>query len=320
MLAKTIIASLFCMLLTCGSALDGFDVKFNKFSNYYFLDQHIDWGNLYLEGVDIDFKAAELAQQKLKGGRFDETIHSVVPNDFFVTDREWKQAKDYIAYVIGPIPNLNKKESARWENSSKNVDQLLQDAEQVSPIFKRDFQQIAYRIQAVANFGPNDQFIVKSKKSLTEKVDRDASLFKMSKEEAVIKIGDAIRGTIIVDHLQKIPTVISAIMQYADNKGAKVAFKNLWIEDRESGYVGIHAKILYPLPHAKNGTEDRYILAEMQIHLANMVDGTEASAKERAHFIYEQVRDEDLNPEELAAASKLFFLTAMEEVLAKLEK
>ena len=57
----------------------------------------------------------------------------------------------------------------------------------------------------------------------------------------------------------------------------------------------------------------------MQIHLDSIVDGTALSAKERAHLIYENVRTEESSPAELSAASKLLFLTAMQETLQKLE-
>lgn len=317
---KSITINLICILILCVSALDGFDVKFNKFIDFYFIDQSKNWGNLYIEGVEVDFKAAALAQKKLKGGYFDENSHSVIPHDFAATEKEWKKVKDYLASLIGPVPDLFKEESSNWENSAKTVNDLWQDAYRLSLKFKSDFRTIAAKTDSIVNFGPGDQFIIKTKESLTRKVNQDAMRLKISQEEALAKIGDVLRGTIIVDDIKKISMVIEDIIRYAEQAQAKVTFKNLWKEDREFGYVGIHAKILYPLSN-EQGNEIHYILAEMQIHLADMVDGTEMSAKERTHFIYEQIRVDD-KPQsiELSAASKLLFLTAMEEALAKLEK
>jgi hypothetical protein len=313
---KFIIYNLLAVLLVCANALDGFDVKFNKFINYYFIDQRFDWGNLYLEGVDVDFKAAVLAQRKLNGGYFDERVHAVIPNDSSQTDKEWKSIKDNIAYYIGPMPSSQAQ--VIWKNSSNSIETLLEDAQQAAPKFKNDFEKIAQQTQATPYFGPGGLYLVKSKESLTSKVNRDAVSEEISNEEAVAKIGDTLRGSLVVDNLNKIPAVIDSLIKYANETGAKVTFKNLWKEERESGYVGIHAKILYPVPAMNGKTSNQYILAEMQIHLESMLEGGELSAKERAHLIYETTRsDSELNSTHLSAASKLLFLTAMEEALTK---
>lgn len=277
-----------------------------------------NWNTLYVEGHQIDLKAAELAEEKLKGGHYDRALHAVIPTDMTETEQEWKRAKNRIANVIGPIPNFYSQESVLWENSANNIENLAKDAQFMAPLFQKDFQAIASITGTAANFGPGDQYIVKTHESLENKVKRDASTLHISEEEAVAKIGDTLRGTIIVDDPNKIPAVVAEIMNYADYREGQVIFKNLWMEDRESGYVGIHAKLHLPLPIQGNSGEERYILAEMQIHLRSLVDGTNESAKERAHLIYEHVRSEEANPVELSAASKLLFLTGMQDVLKSL--
>jgi|GEM_PF-2891273 len=314
---KNLTATIICTLIFFATSLDGFNAKFNKFSSFYFINEKLDWGNLYVEGVEIDFKAAVLAQRRLRGGYFDEHIHSVIPNDFNKTDMEWKRIKDQIAYLIGPIPYSSPRESASWKNSTKDVDSLLDDARRMSFIFKNDFQSIALQTQTTVHFGSENQFIVKSKESLMKKVKRDAKALNISQEEAIEKIGDALRGTLIVDDLKTIPLVIAEIIQYVDDIGGKVAFRNLWVEDRKSGYVGVHAKILFPLQNEGKKEGNHYILTEMQIHLDSIVDGSEVSAKERAHSIYENLREDDSPSIQVSAASKLLFLTAMEGVLSK---
>lgn len=315
MFKNIIVASLIVLSLTYTS-LDGFDVTKQKFKVFHRLSQ-TGWGKLFCDGFEIDVKAAELAAEKLSGGYFDEKIHTVIPSDFYQTEKVWKRTKDRIAQLIGPIPAPKGTDSALWENSSKTVNGLLQDAQKMAPLFKKDFQNIALAHRAMANFGPGNEFIVKSSGSLIRKVNRDAKEFNLSEAEAVSQIGDVLRGTVIADKVQKIPGIIAAIVDYADKQGAKVVFKNLWLEDRESGYVGIHAKLLLPILEAE-GT--RYVLAEMQIHLDSIADGTAMSAKERAHLIYENVRSEQTSPVELSAASKLLFLTAMDEALQKIEQ
>ena len=306
------------MLIILCLALTGFDKKINNSSHV--IEHKSDWNNLFVEGYEIDLKAADFAEKKLKGGYYDNDLHAVIPCDVPQIEKEWKKAKDRIARVIGPIPNLSTKNSFLWENSSKSVDDLLFDANSLAPFFKESFQNIALAVKGRVNFGPGDQSLIKSHESLINKVNRDASDLHLSEEEAIAKIGDTIRGTIIVDDLDKIPEVIVEILDYVDQHEAKVVFKNMWKEDRESGYIGIHAKLLLPLPQTEAFAEKRYILAEMQIHLNSIVDGTAQSAKERAHVIYEQVRLEEIYLPTLAAASKLIFLTAMQDILKALDK
>ena len=287
MLNKIFKAGMLTALLTSAHFLDGFDITKSKFKFFHHLESQEEWGNLFVDGYAIDIKAAELAEEKLHGGHYDDMIHTVVPEDIALTEKEWKQTKDRIARLIGPVPSSSETESALWENSSRTVDELLQDAHAKDPTFKREFQEIARQKGVIANFGPGNEFSVKSRASLIDKVDRYAKALEVSKTEAVMKIGDALRGTIIVDAVEKIPEIIALIADYADKQGAKVVFNNLWAEDRESGYVGIHAKLLLPVTQ-EGGV--RYLMAEMQIHLDSMVDGTAMSAKERAHLIYENVR------------------------------
>lgn len=279
-----------------------------------------DWSNLFLEGYEIDLKAAELACQKLKGGYYDKNLHAVIPTDRSQTEKEWKETKDYIAHVIGPLPHLPVSHNFLWENSSHTVEDLLQDALFMAPSFKADFQYMALVTGTTAYFGSDHRHLIKTRESLISKVQRDASVLEISEKEAVAKIGDTLRGTLIVDDLMQIPAVIAEMLYYADCKKAEVAFKNLWAEERESGYVGIHAKIRLPLPKFIASTTQRYMLAEIQIHLHPIVDGTDECVKERAHLIYEQARLEKFDYLALSSASKLLFLTAMQDILKSLEE
>lgn len=316
MFKKFVSSSLLIILCFSINIASGFDQRTSDFGHTI---QKSNWNNLFKEGFEIDLKAAEYAQNRLKGGYYDNGLHAVVPRDILQTEKEWKQAKDRIARVIGPIPNLSSKNDL-WQNSSKNIDHLLDDAKSIAPIFKQDFQNIANAVGGQLNFGPGNQYIVKSRQSLVSKVKQDASELQLSEEEAVARISDALRGTIIVDDLEKIPHVIVEILDYAYEHGTKVIFKNIWQEDRDSGYIGIHAKILLPLPQIDVLAEKRYVLAEMQIHLNSINDGTDQSPKERVHLLYEIQRSEGLSSSQQKAASKLLYLIAMQDVLISLDK
>lgn len=307
--------TLFVCLLSVIFSIDGYDVTKDKFKICHRIIEEAKWGNLFADGFAMDVKAAEIAEAKFDGGYFDHTLQSVIPGNYERMEKEWQEIKAEIAHLIGPVPVTTNQESAHWENGSKTVDELLADAHSLAPIFKKDFQEIAVQNRAVVDFGPEGGFIIKSKESLTSKVARDARTLKISEAEAISKIGDALRGTLIVDDPSRIADLMASIEDYAAAHRGKVVFKNLWEENRESGYVGIHAKLLLPcFSHGKV----HYLMAEMQIHLDSIVDGTALSAKERTHSIYEFVREEGKSPAELSAASKLLFLAAMQELLDNL--
>jgi len=319
MFKKIIPTSLLIIFCLSINFLSGHSELFRCY--HYPIEYRVDFDSLLSEGHEIDLKASEFAQNKLHGWYYDHEIHAVVPNDINQTDEEWKKTKDKIARVIGPLPSYINQDYRSWKNSAKTVDELIQDASIMAPSFIKDFEHLASLTGTKANFGPNNQYAMKSRASLINKVKRDSNEFKISDEEAVTLIGDALRGTLILNDLSQIPTVVAEIINYAKDHDARVTFKNLWAEDRESGYVGIHAKLLLPLHNSEKGKAQRYILAEMQIHLYSIFDGTSESVKERGHLIYEHVRDlEDFDHLKHSAASRLLFLTAMQEVLKALDK
>lgn len=281
-----------------------------------------DWNALLTEGHQIDLKAAALAQQLLNGGHYSQHLHVVIPDDAVLTEVEWKKAKERIARAIGPIPNLSNPRITRfWKNSAKSVDELYQDALSQALSFKADFLTIASFTGTTIFFGADDQHIVKARDSIANKVSRDARTLNVSEEEAIAKISDALRGTIIVDDFFQISAVIAEIIRYVDYKDGEVVFKNIWTEERkQDGYVGIHAKILLPMPYQEPFTEQRTLIAEMQIHFRAIVDGTDESPKEREHAIYESIRSENEDPSALSAASRLLYLTAMQDVLRASQK
>jgi hypothetical protein len=314
---KRLISALCLGLMVSVYSLDGFDVTAQKFKIFHHLGNSNQWCALFTDGFEIDYEAAELAEEKLGGGYFDPTIQTVIPNNLEKTEREWKRVKNQLSKLIGFMSEPFVGENGNlWRNSSKTTGELIEDALLMAPGFKEDFQAIAAKAGSVANFGPGNANLVKSESSLRRKVTSDMKEMNGTETEAVSKIGDALRGTIVVEQLQEIPLVMEEIAAYARQQGGNASFKNLWLEDRDSGYVGVHTKLLLPL--IRDG-QVRYLLAEMQIHLDSVVDGTMMSAKEKAHVIYERNRAGENPTVEISVASKLLFLTAMQHALDKFE-
>jgi len=123
-------------------------------------------------------------------------------------------------------------------------------------------------------------------------------------------IGDAIRGSIIVERPEQVRPVLLSVIERVRAQGGKLWVKNFWAEPQSLslGYVGVHIKIRMPL------SDGRAILMELQLHLKAIMDGMISCAKERAHELYKEI-SEEIIPLELISSSQLIYLTAMTRLL-----
>jgi len=253
--------------------------------------------------VEIDQQAA-WEVTRLGGGVYNTDLHAIVPIQPRLVHAEWQRNKGIIANRIGQIFPIETVEHSRWKNSARTVDELLFDVKQVSPGFLENCSYIALKTDSRLSFGPNNAHMVKSKKSLKRKVKQDSRKIGISAALAVSKIGDGLRATIITYSPQQIRPITEEIKAYVNREGGYVFFRNYWEEDRQSGYVGIHAKLFLPY-------EERMVLAELQIHLDSIMDGTRTCVKEREHDLYEKGRTGKFDPTLLSGASKLLYLSAL---------
>jgi hypothetical protein len=261
-------------------------------------------------GVDVlNLQVLQVAE-KLGGGVYDSQIDAIIPLYPSQARLEWLRCKNEIAERIGPIfPRCNKSSEA-WENSAKTADELLHDAEIMTGYFREKCIRIAQKTNGVANFGLEDRSIVKCKENILRKVKKITRGKNISEEEAISKVRDALRGTIIVDYPEQIPGVAQAIKEFAATEKREVAFLNIWEDIRLSGYVGVHAKILLPIYEDGKKTE-RNIIVEIQIHLRCVMDGTKNCAKERTHPFYEDFIGDKKYMDVALPASLLLFLTGI---------
>lgn len=265
----------------------------------------------------IDQQAAGVVNV-LGGGIYSHQLGVVLPVNPMRVNMEWEHSKNKIARAIGILPHPTNTESRLWTNSANSEKELLDHSNKLAPFFKDMCNQVALTVGGNANFGPGDKYIVKAPDSLHRKIAQDAHVMGISESDSLSKIGDALRGTLVVEKPEQIQQVAKEIIKKVEENQGKVVFKNLWEEDRQSGYVGVHAKIFLPL--AKEGPDSKKtLIVELQIHLKNIMDGTEECVKERSHIIYNQVRTGAVNTAELASASKLLFLTALREYEASLQ-
>lgn len=252
-------------------------------------------------------------KRELGGGSYSISLKAIMPANPMQVQMQWEQMKNKIARVVNILPFPVNKESMLWDNTASSISEILSDAKKLSPIFQKICRDVANIKKCRVNYGPNDKCIIKSEESLTRKVKQDAHVMGISETDSLKKIGDALRGTLIVKRPSEIASIVDLIAKKVKDIGGSIVVKNLWAEDRLSGYVGVHAKILLPVPVEK-GEKQKYLIVELQIHLKAVMDGTENCAKERQHLIYENVRTAKFNPLEVSAASKLIYLTAMDRI------
>lgn len=255
---------------------------------------------------EIDRRVIRVVEE-LGGGIYDRDVGAIIPLFPFQIRIEWMKYKNEIIERIGPIYPRESIQSNLWENNARTVDELLEDAWAASSYFREKCLQIAKKTDSEANFGFQDTSIVKSRASLARKVKKTAQKLRISEEEAVAKIRDALRGTIIVDTPEQIAVVVDAIKEFAQSEKREAVFINIWEENRASGYVSVHAKMLLPIPE-KYVSGKKNIIIEIQIHLRCVMDGTM-----HGHFLYEYIRDDKRNSELQTSASTLLYLTALKQ-------
>ncbi len=105
----------------------------------------------------------------------------------------------------------------------------------------------------------------------------------------VAKLGDALRGTLVGSTLQLLNALVNTLRSQAEVHGHSIVFDNKFTRSRRvsyvGGYVGVHAKIFF----------NHVILAEVQLHLRNVMDGTTDCPKEYTHAMYRGIRDGGVN-------------------------
>lgn len=250
--------------------------------------------------------------EEIGGGFYCREVDAVVPLFPSLVRLEWLNYKNAIAEKIGPVFPGPSKESAAWSNSTTSIDQLIVDAKEASNQFLSMCLKISQKTGCSSNFGVDNQYMIKSKKSIESKIN-EAMTEGLSKEEAIRKIRDTLRGTIIADRVEQIPLIVQALKNSAREMGREVIFINIWNDNRASGYVGIHAKMLFPIYDEKGKDTKRSINAEIQIHLKSIMDGTQQCAKERAHLIYNQMHTLGIDSKIQTSSSMLLYLTALKQ-------
>ena len=176
------------------------------------------------------------------GAQYNETMGAVIPNDPKLIHKAWKRVKDEISQLIGEIHPKHSTQTFSWRNSATDAKTLLQDAMRAKPLFRHALRMLAARVGGQANFGPGGKYATKTYESLRKKIRDDARMEGIGRTQAAAKIGDALRGTIIVDSPVQFRQTVQEVNAWVESQGGKVVWKNVFAEERPNGYVAAHAK------------------------------------------------------------------------------
>jgi len=228
------------------------------------------------------FEASLLAySQVFDGGKLPTLSGAFVPSEPSRIDSLWRTKKESIAAVLAPIP-VQQFDTTTWRNMAESTNDLYNLAQTKIETFKTLLQTVVNDIndngQSYVSYGPGDRFITKSMSSLERKV------LSQQQDRGVkapwTTIDDAIRGTVVVPSVAAFKVAISSLLSVADSSGHLVSLDNKFAQNKQSGYVGVHAAVYV----------SKVLIGEVQIHFKQIMDGTQNCPKEYTHGIYELTR------------------------------
>lgn len=248
----------------------------------------------------------EMAVAKmLGGGTFDYKTFNVIPAEPSLIYKIYECTRNFFYRQIDRITS-GRINYCIGLNTADDIKSLREDAEIAAPLFVDLCNNISTTSGGTVHFGPNDSPL-KSSGSLRRKIHTLSKQKGISFKEAASEIGDALRGTISVDH----PSQFNAIFEYLNNWisqiNGTIYWNNYFNGEKDNGYVGVHATILLPFVNPKG--EYRQIRTELQIHFRSIADGTENSPKERLHSLYVDRLTSDTSSTK--PITKLVYLTGL---------
>ncbi|MBW2456929.1 MAG: hypothetical protein JRI68_20615 [Deltaproteobacteria bacterium] len=201
----------------------------------------------------------------------------LVPDDPKGVERAMNRARDNTRKKIGDVDIGDPKDAKKWRNTANSADGLAADAKATEPLLREIVDDSAKAAGGTSNYGPDDAFATKSKKSMLRKHNDKGTPYN--------EMSDAVRGTVIVDKPEQVGPAIDALQKKVDAAGGKLIVDNKFNGPNDVGYSAVHADLELPTPDG--GT----VRSEVQVHLKSLHDGTPTSIKESSHKIYDVTRE-----------------------------
>lgn len=281
-------------------------------------DEHNSFGNYYKKVINNTYELAKEIGVETSSILLTDPTHelpdlemiSPIPKDFETLRTRYSETKKEIADKIGFVGES----IGEVTNRATNEIELYIDSVLAYSSFFKLVNILALKVNGRACFGPDDdlqilkgeesfyrKFEEDTKKLLQKTLDREGlpspdlypALEAQVKMDVVKCLADVVRGTIIIDSIEQMRSLIKHIVEVACNsvhiRGAK--FKNIWSEiepPRPDGYVSMHVKV--GIAYENEIGETRTLTTEIQLQFSSFFDGTHNCTKELMHVIMDYDR------------------------------
>jgi HK97 family phage portal protein len=281
---------------------------------------------------DVSVKSLQAHADKVAGGSdLDGSLKTpdfpdgaVVPRDIAKLDAYHAAKKAELAERI----NVPSDKSAQVANAATTVEELLADAREVAPAYKRLVEQAAKESGSEASLGkvdpkdPSFEYLnehadgthmLKAPRSLEPKVGRVRAEENYGPDvtDATIvsrELKDAVRGTLISDTPESLGSAVRSVRQQAERDGLAVTIKNRFEDNAKTGYAAVHMTLQMQTPSG------RPVMTELQFHLRQAYDGNQGSPKDNSHGLYKPDPKTNRITSQSAAAQKLIWSRVFEDV------
>jgi len=226
----------------------------------------------------------------------------------------WDRHRAAIAQRIGDVGDTGDGhlKIATWGNDHAfTADEVAAVAAEAKPRWVEALHGIAKSVPgAEATMGENDKHATKAVDGIRRKIEKKAQARRergLPVDEAAMRelahkgVGDAVRGSIVVDTPEQLGDVVRAAQARFRAMGGDMVVDNKWAQPTDTGYAAVHADVYIP-------TSKGPVRAELQFHPRAML-----APKGQSHGIYEVTRQTGFNGnhEHYNKASKLVWLAAM---------
>lgn len=195
----------------------------------------------------------------------------------------FERGRQAIAKALGGIGD--DAPAAPFSNGARSVDELIADSRATEATLRELIDGAAAAVKGESFYGEGGKNAVKTPESIGHKIRRIMSKNpRLTEADAVQKIGDGVRGSLLVDTPEQVRAAITELRARAKKQGTKIVVDNKFADPdqfHKGGYAAIHCDVEF---QTKGG---RTLRGELQVHLRSVYDGTPTCVKDRTHKLLE---------------------------------
>lgn len=128
-------------------------------------------------------------QESLGGAVWDDQLKAIVPKNKNAVATAWRNTAERVNGLLKLRSDLPIKPTiSAWANTATSVDELYEDAIAMKPFFREFCNTIVRKQGCTVNFGPGNNYMIKERKSLQEKLKDEAALARVTNPCAMSRI------------------------------------------------------------------------------------------------------------------------------------